>query len=193
LRILAVQRVTDFITQTQADTKAIYDNIEVLKLRNQLQFDGVDPAVIAGAEALLLNERRMVEATKLLNEQLEIERTKRDELNKLIATADAAALPALQKKLDDALAEIARLERDKGKVQATGFAQAGAINAQTAAETEPGAKIRAFIGDARRELANLEAVAIRVSQGIGDAIGNSLANGITGLIEGTTSSQGGVC
>jgi lambda family phage tail tape measure protein len=189
LRILAVQRVTDFITQTQADTKAIYDNIEVLKLRNQLQFDGVDPAVIAGAEALLLNERRMVEATKLLNEQLEIERTKRDELNKLIATADAAALPALQKKLDDALAEIARLERDKGKVQATGFAQAGAINAQTAAETEPGAKIRAFIGDARRELANLEAVAIRVSQGIGDAIGNSLANGITGLIEGTTSAK----
>jgi phosphopantetheine adenylyltransferase len=189
LRILAVQRATDFITQTQADTKAIYDNIEVLKLRNQLQFDGVDPAVIAGAEALLLNERRMVEATKLLNEQLEIERTKRDELNKLIATADAAALPALQKKLDDALAEIARLERDKGKVQATGFAQAGAINAQTAAETEPGAKIRAFIGDARRELANLEAVAIRVSQGIGDAIGNSLANGITGLIEGTTTAK----
>ena len=189
LRILAVQRATDFITQTQADTKAIYDNIEVLKLRNQLQFDGVDPAVIAGAEALLLNERRIVEATKLLNEQLEIERTKRDELNKLIATADAAALPALQKKLDDALAEIARLERDKGKVQATGFAQAGAINTQTAAETEPGAKIRAFIGDARRELANLEAVAIRVSQGIGDAIGNSLANGITGLIEGTTTAK----
>jgi lambda family phage tail tape measure protein len=189
LRILAVQRATDFITQTQADTKAIYDNIEVLKLRNQLQFDGVDPAVIAGAEALLLNERRIVEATKLLNEQLEIERTKRDELNKLIATADAAALPALQKKLDDALAEIARLERDKGKVQATGFAQAGAINAQTAAETEPGAKIRAFIGDARRELADLEAVAVRVSRSIGDAIGNSLANGITGLIEGTTTAK----
>ena len=189
LRILAVQRVTDFITQTQADTKAIYDNIEVLNLRNQLQFDGVDPAVIAGKEALLLNERRMVEATKLLNEQLEIERTKRDELQKLIATADAKALPALQKKLDDALAEIARLEGDKGKVQATGFAQAGAINAQIAAETEPGAKIRAFIGDARRELADLEAVAIRVSQGIGDAVGNSLATGITGLIEGTTTAK----
>ena len=188
-RILAVQRVTDFITQTQADTKAIYDNIEVLELRNQLRFKGVDPAVIAGAEALLLNERRMVEATKLLNEQLEIERTKRDELQKLIATADAKALPALQKKLDDALAEIARLEGNKGTVQATGFAQAGAINAQTAAETEPGAKIRAFIGDAKRELADLEAVAVRVSQSIGDAVGSSLANGIMGLIEGTTTAK----
>jgi phosphopantetheine adenylyltransferase len=189
LRILAVQRVTDFITQTQADTKAIYDNLEVLELRNQLRFEGVDPAVIAGAEALLLNERRMVEATKLLNEQLAIEYAERDRLQKLIATADAKALPALQKKLDDALAEIARLEGNKGTVQATGFAQAGAINAQTAAETEPGAKIRAFIGDAKRELADLDAVAVRVSQSIGDAVGNSLANGIMGLIEGTTTAK----
>jgi phosphopantetheine adenylyltransferase len=188
-RILAVQRVTDFITQTQADTKAIYDNLEVLELRNQLRFKGVDPAVIAGAEALLLNERRMVEATKLLNEQLAIEYAERDRLQKLIATADAKALPALQKKLDDALAEIARLEGNKGTVQATGFAQAGAINAQTAAETEPGAKIRAFIGDAKRELADLEAVAVRISQSIGDAVGNSLANGIMGLIEGTTTAK----
>jgi phosphopantetheine adenylyltransferase len=188
-RILAVQRATDFITQTQADTKAIYDNIEVLELRNRLRFEGVDPAVIAGAEALLLNERRMVEATKLLNEQLAIEYAERDRLQKLKATADAAALPALQEQLDAALAEIARLERDKGTVQATGFAQAGAINAQTAAETEPGAKIRAFIGDAKRELADLEAVAIRISQSIGDAIGSSLANGIMGLIEGTTTAK----
>jgi hypothetical protein len=188
-RILAVQRATDFITQTQADTKAIYDNLEVLELRNQLRFKGVDPAVIAGAEALLLNERRMVEATKLLNEQLAIEYAERDRLQKLKATADAAALPALQKDLDDALAQIAKLERDKGKVQATGFAQAGAIDAQTAAETEPGAKIRAFIGDAKRELADLEAVAVRISQSIGDAIGSSLANGIMGLIEGTTTAK----
>ena len=189
LRILAVQRATDFITQTQADTKAIYDNIEVLELRNRLRFEGVDPAVIAGAEALLLNERRMVEATKLLNEQLAIEYAERDRLQKLKATADAAALPALQKDLDDALAKIAKLEGQRAGVQATGFAQAGAINAQTAAETEPGAKIRAFIGDARRELADLEAVAVRISQSIGDAIGNSLANGITGLIEGTTTAK----
>jgi hypothetical protein len=188
-RILAVQRATDFITQTQADTKAIYDNIEVLELRNQLRFKGVDPAVIAGAEALLLNERRMVEATKLLNEQLAIEYAERDRLQKLKATADAAALPALQKDLDDALAKIAKLEGNKGTVQATGFAQAGAIKAQTAAETEPGAKIRAFIGDAKRELADLDAVAVRVSQSIGDAVGNSLANGIMGLIEGTTTAK----
>ena len=188
-RILAVQRATDFITQTQADTKAIYDNIEVLELRNRLRFEGVDPAVIAGAEALLLNERRMVEATKLLNEQLTIEYAERDRLQKLKATADAKALPALQKDLDAALAKIAKLEGAKGTIQATGFAQAGAINAQTAAETQPGAKIRAFIGDAKRELADLDAVAVRVSQSIGDAVGSSLANGITGLIEGTTTAK----
>ena len=54
---------------------------------------------------------------------------------------------------------------------------------------DPGAKIRAFIADGTRELNDLASVAIRVSQGIGDAVGNSLATGISGLVEGTTSAK----
>jgi lambda family phage tail tape measure protein len=186
---LAIQRVQAFITQTRADTAAIYDNIEVLKIRNQLQFDGVDPAVIAGKEALLLLERQMTKETAALNEQLRTEYAERERLQGLVATASANALPGLQKQLDEANDRIAKSEGRRTELQATGFDRANAINAQTAAETEPGAKIRAFIGDAKRELADLDAVAVRVSQSIGDAVGNSLANGITGLIEGTATAK----
>ena len=53
----------------------------------------------------------------------------------------------------------------------------------------PGAKIQEFISTAEEELKDLEALAVRVSQGIGDAIASSMANGITGLIEGTTTAK----
>jgi len=46
-----------------------------------------------------------------------------------------------------------------------------------------------FIGSAQTQLKDLESVAVRVSQGIGDAVGNSLTKGVQGLIEGTTTAQ----
>ena len=186
---LVTQRAGSFVAQLKEETAAIYDNLELLKIRTQRQFQGVDPAIIAGQEALLLLERRIKIETNLINEALGIQVTRRSDLQKQINAASGNALLTLQKDLDAANAEIARLEGKRTDIQAGGFDQANAITAQTAAETEPGAKIRAFIGNAKRELTDLDAVAVRVSQSIGDAVGNSLANGITGLIEGTTTAK----
>lgn len=47
-------------------------------------------------------------------------------------------------------------------------------------------KIQQFIEQAEAELKDFEAMAVRISQNIGNAIGSSISNGITGLIEGTT-------
>jgi phage-related minor tail protein len=58
-----------------------------------------------------------------------------------------------------------------------------------AAEEIPGAKIQEFISTAQEGLNDLESYAIRVSQGIGDAVGNSLSNGVAGLIEGTATAK----
>jgi len=46
-----------------------------------------------------------------------------------------------------------------------------------------------FIASAQTQLKDLESVAVRVSQGIGDAVGNSLTKGVQGLIEGTATAQ----
>lgn len=79
------------------------------------------------------------------------------------------------------------LEGKFGEVDTATGKGTGAIGG--AIESDRGKKIQDFIAQTKAELNDLEAVAIRVSQGIGDAVGDSLANGITGLIEGTTTAK----
>ena len=54
---------------------------------------------------------------------------------------------------------------------------------------EKGKKLREFITDSQTQLKNLETVASTVSQGIGDAVANSLTNGLQGLIAGTATAK----
>lgn len=79
------------------------------------------------------------------------------------------------------------LEGKFGEVDTTTGKGTGAIG--SAIKSDRGKKIQEFIAQATTELNDLEAVAVRVSQGIGDAIANSMANGITGLVEGTTTAK----
>ena len=58
-----------------------------------------------------------------------------------------------------------------------------------AAQPEQIGKLQQFIKDAEAELRDLEGMAVRISQNIGNAIGDSIASGITGLIEGTTTAK----
>jgi lambda family phage tail tape measure protein len=79
------------------------------------------------------------------------------------------------------------LEGKFGEVDTATGQGTGAIG--QAIESDRGKKIQDFIAQATAELNDLEAVAVRVSQGIGDAVGNSIANGISGLVEGTTTAK----
>jgi tape measure domain-containing protein len=57
-----------------------------------------------------------------------------------------------------------------------------------AQEAEKG-KLQQFIEQAEAELKDLEAVAVRISENIGNAIGSSIADGLIGLVEGTTTAK----
>jgi len=74
-------------------------------------------------------------------------------------------------------------------ISAAAESQATAVDARAQAALEPGVKIANFIGDAKRELEDLEALSIRVSQSIGNAVGSALTDGVVGLIEGTKTAQ----
>ena len=50
-------------------------------------------------------------------------------------------------------------------------------------------KLQAFVNEGRKSLEDLQQVAINVSQGIGNAVGSALTNGISSLIEGTQSAK----
>jgi hypothetical protein len=84
-------------------------------------------------------------------------------------------------------------DRQKALNEATGVApgdgKPGTGLIGRAVESEEGRKIQDFINSAQEGLNDLESYAIRVSQGIGDAVGNSLSNGVAGLIEGTATAK----
>ena len=77
----------------------------------------------------------------------------------------------------------AALEGTAGDFNQGGATATGAIG--QAVNSENGKRLKAFVDQGKAELNDLEAVAARVSQSIGDAVGGSLANGIRGLVEGT--------
>ncbi len=188
-RILTTEQATNFIQQMRGQARGIYEDIEALKLRNRLQAEGVAPEFIAAEVAKLAIQREVNRLTTELSTQLTTELALRDELQQKIAATSGTEKVELEKQLAAALATIERLRKQIAGVGAAGSAVAGAEDARAKAATEPGTRIRSFIGDSQRQLEDLEAVAIRVSQGIGDAVGNALTNGITGLIEGTTTAK----
>ncbi|NCX56200.1 MAG: hypothetical protein EBW87_03265, partial [Burkholderiaceae bacterium] len=194
------------IRQFQEQNKELQLEIEKRRLRNRLLMEGVKPEIVEG-------EIRVLELNKTLNSVLRGIGVSTNELVKaelarvglnpklidstfklteatlasLVATTeDVKKQEQLRKKLQAILDLKNRLE---GK--ATSEADLAGKGARAAAEQDaaPGQKIQEFIANATRDLNDLEALAIRVSQGIGDAVGNSLANGITGLIEGTATAK----
>ena len=83
-----------------------------------------------------------------------------------------------------------RLRQEAAKLRKDGFDEASVARAlelkrQLAEPTD----LKDFIRSATDDLINLQKTAVTISQGIGNAIANSVSNGIVGLIEGTKTAQ----
>ena len=133
---------------------------EAFTLRNRLQMEGVKPELIEG-------ELKLLEVRQQLNDRLK-------PFNELLANGTMTQEQYAQ-------------ATDGIKVAAENAAIA--IQTYTAATAAASSPIQQFIGSAQTQLKDLESVAVRVSQGIGDAVGNSLTKGIQGLVEGTTTAK----
>ncbi len=147
-------------------------NEQFTKTYFRLLKEGIKPAE---AERLANFERLVSEQLRSLDIQVAIAQSVYDE-----AVARGILGKELQSYLDNL--ERAKAARDSAAKEAAG-------GPGPASQEVPGAKIQEFISTAEEELKDLEALAVRVSQGIGDAVANSMANGITGLIEGTTTAK----
>jgi len=133
---------------------------EAFTLRNRLQMEGVKPELIDG-------ELKLLEVRQQLNDRLK-------PFNELVAAGTMT---------QDQYAQAT----DGIKVAAE--AAAVAIQTYTAATVAASSPIQQFIGSAQTQLNDLESVAVRVSQSIGDAVGSSLTKGVQGLVEGTTTAK----
>lgn len=139
-----------------SQTSQINNQSEAFKLRNRLQMEGVKPELIEG-------ELKLLETRQLLNAEIT--------------------------KLEESLAAGTINQEDYAKtINAVKLAAEGtaiAIRTYTVATVAAASPIQQFIASSTTQLNDLESVAVRVSQGIGDAVGNAMTNGIQGLVEGT--------
>jgi hypothetical protein len=204
---LALQeKVLSPLRQYQEQNRQLDFELEKRKERNRLLTEGVKPEIVEG-------ELRVLEISRALNsvlQGLEVSTNERTKAALAMAGVDSelvdstfrlteATLASLvataqdvdkQKQLREQLESILKLRNElAGKAKGAAGAAAAGARDSAAKQAEPGLKIQDFIAQATAELNDLDGVAIRVSQGIGDAVGNSLANGITGLIEGTTTAK----
>jgi|GEM_PF-370217 len=84
---------------------------------------------------------------------------------------------------DVAKAEIGLL---RGNIEGLGQREGELKGLAGAAQPAEMGQLQKFIEQAKLQLQDLEGMAVRISESIGSAIGDSIANGISGLIEGTT-------
>ena len=156
--------LTGFILKSTSafreQTAQLVHQTEAFTLRNRLQMEGVKPELIEG-------ELKLLEVRQQLNDRLQ-------PFNELLATGT--------------MTQVQYADATDG-IKTAAEAAAVAIQTYAAATAAASSPIQQFIGSAQTQLKDLESVAVRVSQGIGDAVGNSLTKGVQGLIEGTATAQ----
>jgi len=189
------QTVLQSVTQFEAQTKAINDEIAVRKLRNRLALEGVAPEIIEGEIRVFELTRQITETTKALDGALEkLLPAKLQNTNESYAAAVAylaelevlGQLTPAQEELRKKLQEI--LDLRKALQDATPGAVQDAKGAAAKQVQTPVEKIEGRIGELKKELAeltNLGNIAISVADGIGNAFGNAFK----GLIDGSMTAR----
>ena len=180
------QRITDFANKTDEMFTALTraDSDEQAK---QLRYTELISKGLTDTVAQKVIELETTKAIALSVYDIGIAQLQ----NKLIAVEKNATESAhnelLIQQIDLLKQRKAAIEGTAGSFNQGGTTATGAIG--EAVTSQQGKQLQEFINRGKDDLNDLEAVAVRVSQGIGDAVGNSLANGITGLIEGTATAK----
>jgi lambda family phage tail tape measure protein len=175
--------VTDKIDQSLKDIETKEADAEVNRLR---RIELINAGLTEGVAQRVMELEQLKKITLAQYDALiaEVE-------GRIVKEAKTAAQLATNEALREEIKLIEKrkdaLEGNLGTFDATTGTGTGAIG--NATTSQAGKQIQEFITTATAELNNLEQVAINVSKGIGDAVGNSLANGITGLIEGTATAK----
>ncbi len=184
--IQAVQRGTDAIQRLRTDTADIYKELEVTKYQNRLESEGVAPERIAAEVEKLRLKQWMTQEQTRLNEALEEQRKLLDELQKREKPKNEKDKADLQRRLDEALATIKKLQEQLGQLPKEGQKKADAIDAKAGEVQDP---VESLIGRWKRELTDTKAMVASLAQTIQSELGSAMSNAVSGVINGTMTVQ----
>ena len=192
--IIAISGIKDKIALAEAAN----DSQLVIRLQGQQRLRQIETERLNDlAKAKTAEEARAINQTavvKALAAQLETGRQLTEDQRQRQELFEDT-LEGLQHQLDMAEAtsqaerDRLKIAREMKKLKDKGFtddqvAQAGGIMERLAVAQQP---LNAFIRKTTEDLNNLQQVAVDVSQGIGNAIGSSLVNGLQSLVTGAAS------
>lgn len=181
--IQAIRSGNEAIQQLQRDTADMYKELEVTKLQNRLEAEGVSPERIAAEVAKLRLKQYLTEKQQELNTALETEKKLRDELAARMATATDQEKKDLQQKLQDALNHIKTLEAQLKQLPADGQKKADAIDATAKEKQDP---VEALFGRWKAELKDTRQMIADMAQTIQTELSSAMSSAIMGVIDGTT-------
>jgi len=201
-RLAYEQQSLSPIRQYQEQNRELQFEIEKRQTRNRLLTEGYRPEIVEGELRVLEIQTKLnsalrgqdTVAAELINTELKragaidklvgstFELTESTLASLIATTTDVEKQEELRQKLQTILDIKNQLKDTAGEAVkgARGIA---------AEEAKPGQKLQEFIAQATAELNDLESVAVRVSQSIGDALGNSITDGVNSMIDGTKTAQ----
>jgi len=178
------------VDQTKAEIQGLTQQLALLKSQAK-SFQAADLA--AGILASTSAFREQTAQTKLQSEALTLRNRLQMEGVKPELIEGELQVLAVNQRLRDATSALNMDNKEHvaiyNELNQAAITTATAIRAYAEATAAASSPIQQFIGSAKLQLKDLESVAVRVSQGIGDAIGNAMTKGVEGLIEGTTTAQ----
>jgi hypothetical protein len=190
-----VEKTTQFVTQFEAQTVTIENEIEARKLRNRLALEGVAPELIEGELRILELTRAYTQTIGVLDAKLQqllpvkIENTNEAYQAALGHLAELEALGPLteaQEKLRKKLQDIVDIRERLGTAVAT-----SADNARTTAAAQvqtPQEKIEEQLGTVKKELKELTSLSNQVTSAA-NAIGTAFGDSFKGLISGSMTAK----
>lgn len=183
-RIQTAQKASDTLQRLKEETAQTYREIELIKLRNGLEYEGASPERIAAAEEILRIRQELNRSQAELTENLQTELRLRDDILKKLPTATEKEKERLQKDLDAALKQIERLEKMLEGLPAEGKAREKAASDRAAAsEKDP---IQSLLGRWKSELEDTRAMVASLAQTIQSELASAMSNAVIGVIDGTT-------
>ena len=178
------------VDQTKTEIQGLMQQLALLKSQSKsLKAEDLTAGILASTSAF----REQTAQLGLQSEALTLRNRLQMEGVKPELIEGELQVLAVNQRLRDATSALNMDNKDHvaiyNDLNQTAITAATAIRAYAAAAAAASSPIQQFIGSAQTQLKDLESVAVRVSQGIGDAVGNSLTKGIQGLVEGTTTAQ----
>ncbi len=185
--ILAIRRGNEAILKLREETKLIYDELEATKLRNRLEAEGVSPERIS-AELEKLRIRQFITDKQVeLNNALEDEKKKLDELISKRNAAKGQTQKDLEEQLRQARDRIAQLEAQIKGLPKEGQKRADAADAKAKAEAKD--PLTDLMNRWRTELKDTRSMVSSLAQSIQGELGGALASALDTIITGTGSIQ----